>query len=82
MEVFVLMSLAAEIVVMALGLMLALKKKKNLGWAIALTFAIYIFYDSARFFNIAVSEAVIAGLFFIASLSILWVVWRIYEEAR
>jgi hypothetical protein len=81
MEGFVVMSILAEIAVAALGLMLAIAKKKDYGWGIALTFAIYVFYDSVRFLSINVSNTVIAILFFIASVSIFWSVWRIYKEA-
>ena len=79
MDILVLASLAAEVMVMALGIGLAVRKKRMIGWAVALTFAIYVFYDSVRFFAIRVNEGVIAVLFFIASMSILWAVWRIYE---
>jgi hypothetical protein len=82
MDVFILVSLAAEVVVMILGLMLAAIKKKDYGCGIALTFGIYVFYDSVRFFNIPVTSNIIGSLFFIASLSILWAVWRIYEQAN
>jgi hypothetical protein len=81
-EILVIASLAAEVVVSLLGLALAISKKKDIGWGIALTFAIYVFYDSVRFLNLHISNSVIGLLFFIASLSILWVVWRIYEEAK
>lgn len=81
MEILVIMSLVAEATAAVLGMALAISKKKDIGWGIALTFAIYVFYDAVRFFNLHVSNNVIGFLFFIASLSILWVVWRIYEEA-
>jgi hypothetical protein len=81
MDILVFISFALEVVVMVLGLGLAITKKKDFGWGIALTFLIYVFYDSVRFFNVKVTEAVIVVLFFIATLSILWAVWRIYEEA-
>ncbi len=82
MEVLIIVSLVAEAIAMTLGLALAISKKKNIGWGIALTFAIYVFYDFVRFFNMPVKNEVIGVLFFIASLSILWVVWRVYEDAK
>jgi hypothetical protein len=69
-EIFVIMSLVAEATVAVLGLALAMARRKDIGWGIALTFGIYV------------CNEVIGILFFIASLSILWVVWRIYEEAK
>lgn len=82
MEILVIMSLVAEATVAVLGLAMAVSKKKSIGWGIALTFSIYVFYDSVRFFNLPITNEVIGFLFFVASLSILWVVWRIYEEAK
>jgi len=79
MDVLVLISLFAEVIVSILGIMLAVVRKKDFGWGIALTFSIYVFYDAVRFFNIKTSATLIGTLFFIASISILWAVWRIYE---
>jgi hypothetical protein len=82
MEIFVIISLAAEVLVAVLGLMLAIARKKDFGWGIALTFSIYVFYDLVRFLALPVSNEIIGSLFFIASISVLWAVWRIYEEAK
>lgn len=79
MEIFIIISLAAEVLVAVLGILLATARKKTFGWGIALTFSIYVFYDVVRFLVLPVPEAIIGSLFFIASISILWAVWRIYE---
>jgi hypothetical protein len=74
-------SILLEIVVALLGIMLATVKKKKYGWCITLTFAIYVFYDLAHFFALKVSQSLLHLLFFIATISILWVVWRLYKRS-
>ena len=68
-----------EIVTMVLGIMLAVGKKKTYGLYIALTFAIYVFYDLSRFLKIEVSAVFLSVIFLIATLSIFWAVLRIYK---
>ncbi|MBN1625575.1 MAG: hypothetical protein JW944_03540 [Deltaproteobacteria bacterium] len=73
-------SIGIEVLVLVLGVMLALQKKKHWGWLIALCFAIYVFYDLAGLLTFNVNTVVLRVLFFIASISILWAVWRVYRE--
>lgn len=80
MNILNVFSLLFELTVLLFGLMLAIGKKKNYGWFITFTFAIYIFYDSVRFFVLAVNPLVTSILFCFASASILWAAYRIYEE--
>ena len=81
MNILQIISIGIEVLVVVLGAMLALKKKKNWGWAIVLCFAIYVYYDLARLFNFAVGQGLLRSLFFIASLSVFWAIWRVYQEA-
>ena len=73
------LSIALEALVVVLGILIATQNKKNYGWGIALTFAIYIFYDSVRAAQIAVSETVLYSILAIASFSTLWAVYKIYR---
>ncbi len=73
-------SLLLEAIVVFLALKLAVVKKKSYGYCIALTFAIYVFYDAVRFLTLHVDQIVTSALFLIGSTSILWAVWKIYEE--
>ena len=73
-------SIFLEIIVSVMGIMLATLKKKDYGWLIALTFAIYVFYDLAHFLALNIPENFLYALFFIATVSILWAVWRIYRK--
>ncbi len=66
----------------ATGLFLAIGKKRSFGYGITLTFAIYVFYDSARLIPIEISNSTLYPIFFVATLSILWTVIMLYREAR
>ncbi|MDD1742453.1 MAG: hypothetical protein LUQ47_03885 [Methanotrichaceae archaeon] len=70
-----------EIVVAAMGILLATSKRKIYGWFIALTFVIYVFYDLANLFSLNVSQDLLYTIFLVATLSILWATWRIFVEA-
>ena len=74
-------SILLEFVVVALGIMLVVGKKKMYGWCIALTFILYIFYDLANLLSLHISEDSLDILFFMATLSILWAIWNIFLEA-
>ena len=73
-------SLAIEVLVVVLALRIAVSKKSNYGYLIALTFAIYVFYDSTRFLVVSVDQTLTSLLFLIASASIFFAVWRIYKQ--
>ncbi len=77
-----LLSLMAEMVATVLGLMIALQKKKSYGWLIAFTFAVYVFYDSARFPGLNTNTGILNWLFLLASLSVFGAVWQIYRPRK
>jgi hypothetical protein len=76
-----LLSILLEVVVAALGMMLAIRKKKMYGWCIAVTFVLYVFYDLAAILQWDVSQDTLYTVFFVATLSILWAVWNIFLES-
>ena len=80
MNAFDVISLLIEIVVVFLALMLAVSRRKSYGYFIALTFAIYAFYDATRFLMMSVDQYFTSFLFLIASVSILLAVWRMYKQ--
>lgn len=73
-------SIVLESIIAITGLFLAIRKKKFFGYGIFLTFAIYVFYDSAKLIPIEVPTALLNPVFFVATLSILWAVILIYKE--
>jgi NOL1/NOP2/fmu family ribosome biogenesis protein len=81
MNLLHLLSILLEVVVAALGIMLATSKKKIYGWCIALTFVLYVVYDLANLLVLNISQDTLYMIFFVATLSILWAVWNIFLEA-
>ena len=73
-------SIVVEMCAICLGVLIAVRKKKEYGWLIAVTFLIYVFYDSARFFGMKVNTDIADIVFLAASLSIAAALWLIYEE--
>jgi hypothetical protein len=76
-----LISILLEVVVAALGVVLAVYKKKKYGWFIALTFILYVFYDLANLLPLSLSQDLLSFVFFAATVSILWAIWNIFLEA-
>lgn len=74
-------SIFFELVIVIISLMIAVKKKKIYGYGFALTFAIYVFYDSANLFSLGISDSLLYPLFFIATLSALLSMWMLYKES-
>ena len=81
MNVLHMISISLEVMVVALGIMLVVGKKKMYGWCIALTFILYIFYDLVNLLSLHISQDSLDISFFMATLSILWAIWNIFLEA-
>jgi len=73
-------SIAIEAVLVILGIGIAVQKKRCYGWFIALTFGIYVVYDTTLFIGVQVSPDILSAIFFIATLSILIGIWQLYRE--
>jgi len=80
MNILQLISICIEFAIVIISLMIAASRKKVYGYGFALTFAIYVFYDSARLFSVAIDETPLYILFFIATVSALISVWKLYKE--
>jgi len=80
MDTIQLLSIVVEAVIVLILLYAAIKKQRACAWGMALTFSIYVFYDSARLFNWSVSESVMVPAFFIASVSALWAVLKMSQD--
>jgi len=72
-------SILIELAIAILGVTIWLQKKKSYGGYIFLTFAIYVFYDIARLWTLAVPELVLRIAFAISCMSMLIAVWRLYK---
>jgi len=82
MNLWHIVSLLLEVGVVVVGIALGAGKKQLYGWLIALTFAIYVFYDLARFMSIGIASGMLDILFAVASFSIFAGVIGIYSHAK
>jgi hypothetical protein len=82
MNILHILSIIIEGAVMIMGLMLVFLRKKSYGWGIALTFGIYVVYDTMKFLSISISGNVLYLIFFIATISAFWSVIKIFKEAK
>lgn len=75
-------SIFIELVIAILGLLIVFKKNKIYGLGIFATFGIYVFYDFAKLMRWNISDNILYGSFFVATLSALWAVISIYLEKK
>jgi len=75
-----LLSIAVEAVIVGILLFAAIKKQRACAWGMALTFLIYVFYDSVKLFQLSVPEGIVVPAFFIASVSALWAVLKMSQD--
>ena len=75
-------SIAIEAILVIIGLGIAVQKKRCYGWFIAITFGIYVVYDTMHFIGVQVSLDILSVIFFIATLSILIGIWQLYRELQ
>ncbi len=75
-------SIAIEAILVVIGLAIAVQKKRCYGWFIAITFGIYVVYDTMHFIGVQVSQDILAVIFFIATLSVLIGIWQLYRELQ
>lgn len=70
MDLIPLVSIIIEIIIAAIALVVAYRGHTYMiGFAI--TFGIYVYYDLARYYAWEVSESLLSGVFFIATLAAL-----------
>jgi hypothetical protein len=73
-------SILIEVIICALGVGIAVAKKQTYGWFIALTFGIYVVYDSSALSGTALPADALALIFLAASLSMLYAAWTLYSR--
>lgn len=71
-------SIFIESIICIIAIAIGILKKKLYGWFIALTFGIYVVYDTVRYTETSLSPTVVAIIFLIATLSMLYVVWTLF----
>jgi hypothetical protein len=67
-------SLALEVAIIVIGLRMAFVKKQYAGAGLAFSFTLYVVYNLAKTFGWGMSERLLDGIFFVATLTIFLVV--------
>jgi hypothetical protein len=61
---------------------LAARQGRSYMYGLAFTFAAYVVYDLARFFNWSAQGSLLSWLFLLATLAALFAVWGLYWDRR
>ena len=80
MDIFPVISLLAEAVVIVIAVAIALNKKKTYAWLFAASYALFIVYDVVSFLKIAMDEALMEFMLLIGVVLSLAAVWQLYRE--
>lgn len=81
MNILHIASVLLELAVTILGIKMVMEKKP-LGYYIAITFGIYVFYDFARFLSVRTPQNLLDISFLIASISIFLAVKQLSERKK
>lgn len=74
------LSILVEIIIVIVAIKTAQLKKKSYAYGFAVTFAIYVIFDSVREFRVQVPQSLLDILFLIATVSALWAMWKLYKS--
>lgn len=75
-------SIVLELIVVFFSLRIAIAKKEAYGWALAITFIIYVFYDLARAENWSMHALYLVNGFLAASISAVVAVYLLYKKEK
>lgn len=70
MELIPIVSIALEVLIAVLALVIAFRKRPYM-IGLAITFGIYVYYDLARYYSWEISESLLSSVFLIATLAAL-----------
>ncbi len=69
-----------ELIIAIIAVLAATRRDKVYGWFIAMTFILFVFFDVARIFALAVPDIVHSLIFLAACASMLYATWLIWKE--
>lgn len=72
-------SILLEIVIAVIAIMAAQKGHRYM-YGFAITFAIYVFYDTVRYLDLEISPMFVTLSFFVATVTALYSTWCIYKQ--
>ncbi len=70
----------AEAFIALVAIRIAVQKKKAYGWYIAITFGLFVVFNSIRVFTLGMPAELDALVFLIAGISMLYAVWLLWNE--
>jgi len=70
----------AEVFIALVAIRIAVQKKKAYGWYIAITFGLFVVFNSIRVFTLGMPAELDALVFLIAGISMLYAVWLLWNE--
>lgn len=80
MEVFLVISLLAGLSVIVLAAALALNKKKTYGWLFAVSYALFLIYDTVGFLKTSIDQTLMEFILLVGAVLSLVAVWQLYQE--
>lgn len=73
-------SIAIEALIAVLAYLSARRGRRYM-YGLALTFAIYVYYDAARLYGFSTPDGLLPFAFLVATLSALYAVWSLYRRS-
>ena len=80
MDIFPMISLLAEAVVIVIAAAIALNKKKTYGWLFAASYALFLVYDVVGALKIAMDGALMEFILLVGVVLSLAAAWQLYKE--
>ena len=80
-DVLQIIAVLFEIIIACAMVAIATSRKKFYGWFIAVTFGLFVVFDIARIFATDIPEDLHALIFLVASGSMVFAAWLIYNES-
>lgn len=75
------LSVILEVAVVVLGVLLAVRKKKDYGWLVAVAFGLYVIINwTSMYCPLQINASIFAVALFIASVIVLRAFYLIYKE--
>jgi len=70
----------AEVLIALVAIRIAVHQKKAYGWYIAITFGLFVIFNTIRVFTLGMPAELDALVFLMAGLSMLYAMWLLWNE--
>lgn len=68
-----------EVAVTVIARVIAIRHQKSFGWCFAVTFGLFVLFDTGRIFALPIPDAAHALIVLVACSSMLYGVWQLYR---